>query len=191
MATDKEIRDFPIIIGSELDTSKDLFLLPGDGSAYPTSTVVADAVLDNIQQQGIENFKQIKDLGLVSSWDHYKLSDSSTNIVDEWVGLRQESNIRTYDLSSFGVPASAKAVYVKIFVHGSYPALHMTYYKSATATSGHTMNNLTEGRSRAAAEAWQLWMPVEDKKIFIQWRYARATPVRNPAIAQLMLSAYI
>ena len=60
MATDKEIRDFPIIIGSELDTSRDLFLLPGDGSAHPTSTVIVDAVLDNIQQQGIENFKQIK-----------------------------------------------------------------------------------------------------------------------------------
>tara|TARA_B100000242_G_scaffold216891_1_gene158375 strand:+ start:74 stop:649 length:576 start_codon:yes stop_codon:yes gene_type:complete len=191
MGTGKEIEDFPLIINSEFDTSRDVFLLPGDGTVYSTNTVVADAVLDNIKQQGIENFKQIKDLGLLSYWEHYKLSDSSTNIVDEWVGLRQESNIRTYDLSSFGVPASAKAVYVKIFVHGSYPALHMTYYKSATATSGHTMNNLTEGQSRAAAEAWQLWMPVEDQKIFIQWRYARATVVKNPAIVQLMISAYI
>ena len=67
----------------------------------------------------------------------------------------------------------------------------MTYYKSATSTDGHTMNNLENGSSRAAAEAWQLWMPVEDKKIFIRWRYARATVVRDPAIVQLMISAYI
>lgn len=193
MATDKEIKDFPIIIGSEFDTSKDLFLLPGDGSVHPTSTVIADAVLDNLKkQQGLVNHKQIKSLNLFSFWDGFKLSAASTNIVDEWSGLRQESSIRTYDLSNLGIPDNTKAVYVKIFIHGSYPALHMTYYKSSTATSGHTMNNLRKGKSRAAAEAWQLWMPVNEKKIFIKWRYTRATGVSgDPSIVQLMVSSYI
>ena len=48
MGTGKEIEDFPLIINSEFDTSRDVFLLPGDGTVYATYTVVADAVLDNI-----------------------------------------------------------------------------------------------------------------------------------------------
>ena len=68
----------------------------------------------------------------------------------------------------------------------------MTYYKSANATHGHTMNNMSKGESRGTAEAWQLWMPVNEKKIFIKWRYARATG-RNgdQAVVQLMISSYI
>ena len=187
MATDKEIRDFPIIIGSELDTSKDLFLLPGDGSAYPTSTVIVDAVLDNIRQQGLVNHKQIKSPNLFSFWDGSKHDNSSTNIVDQF-SSRSESNITTYDLTTFGVPASAKAAYMKIFVHGSHPGLNFTYYKNATSGEGHIMNNFGSG-ARAEAAAWQLWMPVENQSIFIKWRYAHTSI--SPPVIQLMISSYI
>tara|TARA_B100001989_G_scaffold250386_1_gene227412 strand:+ start:4353 stop:4916 length:564 start_codon:yes stop_codon:yes gene_type:complete len=187
MGTGKEIEDFPLIINSEFDTSRDVFLLPGDGTVYSTNTVVADAVLDNIKQQGIENFKQIKNLGLLSYWEHSKLSNSSTNIVDEFAS-KSESSITTYNLSAFGVPASAKAAYMKIFVHGSYPRLDFTYYKSANSTAGHIMNNFSGG-ARAEAAAWQLWMPVEDQNIFIKWRHANTSIA--PPIIQLMISAYI
>jgi hypothetical protein len=84
------------------------------------------------------------------------------------LGNTSSNQITTYDLSSFGVPESARAANISLYFHSSaHPRLYFYYYNNAQATEGHYFEMFF---SRARIHTFNLWLPVDQQSIYIKWQ---------------------
>lgn len=153
MPNNKQISDLPRISASNFDRDADYVLAQKNGdyetflSKVKTSTEVAQ---NSASLPLFSGQTHIADIAAVSQ------------------GRRDRSS---YDLSSYGVPSTASAAYIRLQQSGqAYPRLWFYYYKNASQSNGHYFEYKYD---RAQETDFYLWVPVDNAKIYIEWVWVR------------------
>ena len=192
---DKQFKDFPFISSENYNPDKDFFVVPGNGTDRPTSLIKVN--------QGIENFERsdkIKPVQPNNSFaflgSHGSMSNDSPVMFINSVNPISElsrTTVTTYDLASFGLPSTATAAFIKLYIPAGNPNVDFDYYTNANGDGGHTMDNYevkTRYYPRGDIHTWSLWVPASNSKIYIKWRNVDAR-VSGARRFQAWLSCYI
>ena len=187
MVMDKQFKDLPFISSDNYNPDKDFFVVPGNGTNKPTSLVKVNTGIENFEQS--EKIKPVQPNNsfayLVSIKDEKcsMTEDSPVMFVDSVNPISELSRtaITTYDLASLGLPSTATAAFIKIFIHAGYPNVDFEYYTNANGDGGHTMDNYevkTDKYPRGDIHSWSLWVPASNSKIYIKWKNVDARVAR-------------
>lgn len=200
---DKQFKDFNSLTSDDYKPNEDFFILPGDGADTPTSLIIVNKAIDNFQ-----TFKKIQPVkpdtcrAIMNIRGTAMESASPVIIVDENLrpsNLNQSTdpnfdpatNITTYNIESLGLPPSATAAYLKIFMHAGHQNLDFSYYTNGNGTGGHVVENYQNNVSpRADVHTWFLWVPAEQSNIYINWRGIKGTNPHGSSF-QVLLNSYL
>ena len=153
MPNNKQISDLPRISANNFDKNSDCILAQLNGD-YPTFLAAVQNATEVAQNSGsltmLNQQKHVADIAAVGQ-------------------ARRDRN--SYDLSSYGVPSTANAAYIRLQQSGqAYPRLWFYYYKNAIQPNGHYFEYYYD---RAQETDFYLWVPVDDAKIYIEWVWVK------------------
>ena len=175
MVMDKQFKDFPFISSENYNPDEDFFVVPGNGTNKPTSLIKVNT--------GIENFEQSDKIKPVQPNNSFAYlvagsvmsKNSPVMFVDEKhpQNTLSKTDITTYDLKNQGLPSTATAAFIKIFIHASHPNVDFEYYTDENSENKHTMDNYQKKAAkwpRGDIHTWSLWVPASNSKIYIKWK---------------------